>query len=113
MATYVLAAPVVDQAAGRILAACGLLLAAVVVLCVGVWYYRRWWLGDRETLGPTGWTFADLRRMRDQGELSEEEYQSLRAALLGSHGVKAPAGPADQRAGSDQRNDREPSDFDL
>jgi len=111
--TCALAAPVVDQAVTRILIACGLLAAAVVVLCAGVWYYRRWWLRDRPLSEPAGWTFADLRRMRDRGDLTEEEYQSLRAAMLAGYGLQTspdqePKGPAP--AGGPTGQD---GDFDL
>ena len=111
--TCALAAPVVDQAVTRILIACGLLAAAVVVLCAGVWYYRRRWLRDRQPSEPGGWSFADLRKMRDHGDLTEEEYQSLRAAMRAAYGLKTPPdqepkGPAP--AGGPTGQD---GDFDL
>jgi len=60
----------------------GLLLAAVIVLFGGVWYYRRRWLTRSEPTGGTAWTLDDLRRMREAGHITEEEYRALRAALV-------------------------------
>jgi len=69
-----------------ILITCLLLLAGIVILGLGVWYYRRRWLGSDETAG-TPWTLEDLRRLRDQGDLSEEEYETMRAAMISALGA--------------------------
>lgn len=76
-------ASMMQQRARDIMVACGLLIGALIVLGVFVWYYRRRWLVGVDT-SPLPWTFEDLRRLRDQGELSEEEYQRLRAAMIGA-----------------------------
>lgn len=76
-------ASITQQNARDIIVACGLLIAALIVLAVFVWYYRRRWVVGVDT-SSLPWTFEDLRRLRDQGELSEEEYQRLRAAMIGA-----------------------------
>jgi hypothetical protein len=59
----------------------GLIAMAIVVLGISVWYYRRWYRsGDSTT---SSWTLEDFRKMRDRGELTEAEYQRLRASVLG------------------------------
>lgn len=75
-------ASVVSQSASKILVACGLLAAALVVLALGVWYYRRRWIGDSKA-GSLPWTFEEIRALRDRGDVTEQEYQVLRAQLLG------------------------------
>ncbi len=62
--------------------ALGLLWLFVIVLGVGVWYYRRrWWLSESRS-DDQSWTLADLRRMRDAGEMTEEEFQKIRGAMI-------------------------------
>ena len=75
-------ASVASQHASRILLACGLLGAALIVLALGLWYYRRRWMSGAEA-SSTPWTFEDLRAMRDRGDVTEAEYQSLRTRLIG------------------------------
>ena len=63
----------------------GVLLLAVIVLFGAVWYYRRRWLTRSELTGGTPWTLDDLRRMREAGDITEEEYRALRAALVAAY----------------------------
>lgn len=79
-----LAAVTADNA-WKIIVACGLLMAAVIVLFLAVWYYRKRVLQSDESSSAALWTFEDLRRMRDRGDLTDEEYQSLRAAMIGAY----------------------------
>ena len=60
----------------------GVLLLAVIVLFGVVWYYRRRWLTLGEPTRGTPWTLDDLRRMREAGQITEEEYRALRATLV-------------------------------
>ncbi len=91
--------------AGQIIFACALLVLGVIVLAVGVWYYRRRWMDSADS-SATPWTFEDLRKLRDQGALSEEEYQALRAAIIGAYrGSSAgpdAAGKASDSGGSNE-----------
>ncbi|HSW44263.1 MAG TPA: SHOCT domain-containing protein [Phycisphaerae bacterium] len=72
----------------------GVLILAVVVLFGGLWYYRRWWLERNVGDGGPSWTLDDLRRMRSEGQITDEEYQVLRATLLGSFRQADGGGPA-------------------
>lgn len=81
------AAAIVPENAQRILIWSGVLVLLVVVLSLGVWYYRRRWLSTVDSTSAAPWTFDDLRKMRDQGALTEQEYQSLRSTLLGAYGA--------------------------
>jgi hypothetical protein len=78
-----LVASVADLAV-RIMIAGGLLLLAIIVLALGVWYYRRRWLGGTES-STTPWTLEDLRQLRAGGDITEAEYQALRGALIGQY----------------------------
>lgn len=70
-----------------IIVSLAILLLLVIVGGVGLWYYRKRVLFSDESSGGI-WTFEDLRRMRESGELTEEEYQSLRSAMIGAFQVK-------------------------
>ena len=63
---------------------CLILIGSIIVLFLGIWYYRRRWLAaDQPDSGTqTPWTFDDLRRMKEQGQITEEEYRVLRANLI-------------------------------
>jgi len=71
-----------------ILVSCAVIALLVIVGGLGVWYYRKQFLFPDRTEGGGLWTFEDLRQMRDRGDLTEEEYQSLRAAMIGSFDAK-------------------------
>lgn len=70
----------------------GVLWALIIVLGASLWYYRRRWIrsGSGEEAAP--WTLADLRQLRDSGDLSEEEYQRIRSAMIA--GVRSSANEA-------------------
>lgn len=76
-----------------ILVACLMLMGAFLVLGLGLWYYRRW----QRNIDPgpaMTWTLEDLRKLRSQGELTEAEYQTLRAGIIGGlTDEKASQGP--------------------
>ncbi len=108
-------AAVSADAAWRVIVACALLMAAVIVLFLVVWYYRKNVLLPDEPSAAI-WTFDDLRAMRDRGELSEEEYQTLRAAMIGS--LRAPKVPETDAPGPSgglrgERPGRRIGNFDL
>lgn len=65
-----------------IIVSCAFIALLVIVGGLGVWYYRKRVLFSDQVSAT--WTFDDLRRMRDRGDLTEEEYQSLRSAMVGS-----------------------------
>ena len=58
-----------------------------IVLMVGLWIVwvalRKWYFGAAQFGSSDGlWTLEDLRRMRDSGELSEDEYETLRRQAI-------------------------------
>ncbi len=62
----------------------------LIVLLVALWlvciWLRRWYFGTSEDGFPSGlWTLADLRRMREQGEITEDEYETLHGQAIASH----------------------------
>src|SRR5689334_13391747 len=79
----ILLASITTQSATRAFVAGGLLIAAAIVLFLGLWYYRRRWM-DVDNFPEAAWTFEDLQKLREKGDLTEEEYQALRSALKNS-----------------------------
>jgi len=76
--------------AGWIIATCLILLVAGIILYVGVLFYRRRWL-DSSSGSTEPWTLDDLRRLRSQGDVTEDEYQAMRAAIIDSYrGMASP-----------------------
>jgi len=87
----------------EIIIACGLLIVAVIVLWMGLWYYRRRWLGEGQSPDNLTWSFADLRKMRDEGQLTEREYESLRAALMNIYGRGSSVGGSSDGKTADEQ----------
>ncbi len=62
----------------------------LIVLLVALWlvciWLRKWYFGTSEGGFPSGlWTLADLRHMREQGEITEDEYETLHGQVIASH----------------------------
>ena len=62
----------------------------LIVLLVALWlvclWLRKWYFGTSEDGFPSGlWTLADLRRMREQGEITEDEYETLHGQAIALH----------------------------
>ncbi len=62
----------------------------LIVLLVALWlvciWLRRWYFGTSEDGFPSGlWTLADLRRMREQGEITEDEYETLHGQAVAGY----------------------------
>jgi len=76
-----------------------ILMAAVAVLGLIVWVVRKRYL-DSTTSGDGGiWSLQQLRELRASGQLSEAEFQQLRAEMLGRFG--SPAALTDDKTGVD------------
>ncbi len=79
------------------------LMGSIIVLGLGLWYYRRRWLFAERQPDAAPWTLADIRRLRDSGNLTEEEYQRIRASMIGAlgaaEGKAGTAGSAGRRSG--------------
>jgi hypothetical protein len=91
-----------------IIIVCVAILVAGFLLFAGLWLYgRRYLRSEGESDEAAGaWTLADLRKLRDQGELTEDEYQAMRSAIIGAYGGAAggetgesEAGPGDGKSG--------------
>jgi hypothetical protein len=86
-----------------IVAVCVSLIGVTVVAFLAVRYYYRRVFGQNEASGAQSWTFEDLKRMKDEGQLTQEEYQALRASLISSFKGHAPkqASPDPSPVGGD------------
>lgn len=84
----------VQQSVSEIFFWCAVLAVAVFVLFGGLWYYRRRWLRTINTPSGTPWTFDDLRNMKEQGQIDDEEYRSLRAAMVAAFSADKTESPS-------------------
>ena len=57
-----------------------LLAVAIVGGLFAMWLRRR--LGAKDDTGPVGFTLEDLRRMHRAGEMSDEEFERAKTAML-------------------------------
>ncbi len=89
------------------------LMAGVAILGFGVWYLRRWLFSPIGGEGGDEWSLQHLRELRSAGELSEEEFQSLRAKMIAqirsadarrAENARKPATGIEGEADSDQRD---------
>lgn len=99
-------------AVGSVMVWLGVLLVVVLVGGFALLFLRRWLFEPDGGEGSTGWDLHALRQMRDRGDLSDAEYESARAriigALSGESGVSttpAPPGGAESppRSGGELR----------
>lgn len=70
-------------AMSKVLVWCGVLLAAAVVLGVVAMWLRRRLLREDESEGISmGFTLKDLRRMHEEGQLTDEEFDFARRKMV-------------------------------
>lgn len=67
-------------AVSRILLYAAALLAGVLALGLGLWYSRRRMHQTQDI--PQPWTLHDLRQLRAAGQISDEEFDRLKARLV-------------------------------
>ena len=83
---------------GKLLWALGILLLIVVVGCVALMVFRRRLTeqdsGDQSM--NVGFSLADLREMRDRGEITAEEYERTRARVVARVKSRMAAEPGDK-----------------
>ena len=60
------------------------LLATVVVLVLAIQYYRRH-VRAGDSGGDHPWTLQDLREMHARGDLADEEFERLKARVIGEY----------------------------
>jgi len=73
---------------------CGGGLFVGLLLAVGAWLMIRRWCrgGGLDDGGADLWSLDDLERMRDRGDLTEEEYRLLRARVIDAFSSDGSAG---------------------
>ncbi len=74
--------------------------AVLIVLLVALWlaciWLRKWYFGTSEDGFPSGlWTLADLQRMREQGEITDDEYETLHGQAIAGYQDKDEPADAD------------------
>ena len=74
-----------------LLSCLGLILGAILFGALIIWWRRRS-LSEEQPSSSEVWTLDDLRRMRAEGSLTEEEYQRLRQVLIAAYKGKASDG---------------------
>lgn len=60
----------------------GVLVLAAVVMALAGLLLRKVLLRPDETVEDQGFTLADMRRLHEQGELSDEEFKAARALMI-------------------------------
>ncbi|MHC4948936.1 MAG: SHOCT domain-containing protein [Planctomycetota bacterium] len=78
------------------------LLGVVAVGATVVWLARRFLRRDAAA-PPEGFTLQDLRDLHRAGELSDEEFERARAAMIARVKGPPPDAPADDPAGEQDR----------
>jgi hypothetical protein len=93
----------VDEVMNRALPWVAALIGALVLLAVGLAYYRSRRRRHQQRMDAP-WTLQQLREMHASGDITDQEYQQLRARLLGLDRPSAGTdrGPGDVGAGNDR-----------
>ncbi len=63
------------------------LLGAVSVFGAVVWIVRRKMFAIGDASGGEAWTLQQLRDLRADGQITEEEFQTLRSEMVGPHAM--------------------------
>ncbi len=74
---------------GAILQYGGILIVALILLGTIVLWLRRRYLADDTTQVDGVWSLQQLRDLRITGEISEDEFQRLRAEMIGRHALRS------------------------
>ncbi|MHC4441161.1 MAG: SHOCT domain-containing protein [Planctomycetota bacterium] len=83
----------VEADASRIIVAGVILILAIIVLSLGIIWYRRRWLNRSEPTSTIPWTLDDLRNLYDQGDITEQEYRAMRDSIIATYTSKEPSKP--------------------
>ena len=62
---------------------CIILILAVLLMWVVYGLARRRFMKNERRSSPSTWSLDDIRKFRDQGQLSQEEFQKLREIVIG------------------------------
>jgi hypothetical protein len=71
------------------------IIIGLVLLMLGVWTLARKYLLANDEGHSAPWTLQDLRDLRAQGRLTETEFETLRAEMIGA--LKTRPQPADEK----------------
>lgn len=74
---------------GAILQYGGLLIVALIMLGIVVLWIRRKYMADDKAHFDGVWSLQQLRDLRAKGEISEDEFQKLRAEMIGRHALRS------------------------
>lgn len=88
----------------------GGLVAAVIVAGVVLAIVRRRLLRNDSQSAPGGIPLHELRAMHSRGELSDAEYEQLRAAAIAEWGIRAASPTAPERRKDDARESADSPD---
>ena len=59
--------------------------AALIAAVAGVIIYKRFSPKQEHQAGSATFSLADLRRLRDEGQITEEEFQKARGRVIGEN----------------------------
>ncbi len=59
-----------------------ILIAAISVLALVVWWAKRRFVTSDSELGGGDWTLQHLRDMRSEGQITEAEFETLKAKAI-------------------------------
>jgi len=58
------------------------LIMVIIIFGIGMLIYRRRWLDSANQTSSTPWTLDDVQKLYDRGEITTEEYQAMRNAII-------------------------------
>jgi uncharacterized protein YneF (UPF0154 family) len=74
----------------------GVLLGVAIVMILGTFAARRWRQRLLDSQQTPPFTLQDLRDMKASGQITEEEFRAMRAALLGAWSAPGAPQPPDE-----------------
>ena len=101
-----------DQGTGGALMWSFVLIVALLLLFGGIVLYRRWMNADDTTTGE-GFTLSDLRRLHKEGKMTDGEFESAKAILIGSLKAAAAKSAAAAATPAAQGPRKQPPGFDV
>jgi LPXTG-motif cell wall-anchored protein len=72
-----------DRSTGGALMWSFILIGIILVLFGAIVLYRRW-MNSNDTTSNAGFTLSDLRRLHKEGKMTDAEFESAKAILIGS-----------------------------
>ena len=90
-----------EQVIDLLMALGWLVVICLIVVAVGVVIYKRFSPNLNRPDMPATFSLADLRSMRDEGQITEEEFQRARAKVIGENQALAADTSSPPRASTD------------